>query len=247
MATNYNITMKRYNGTDYDVLYPRTLPSQIDGGVYTKDEATGLFLSKTGGQMSGLLDMNGNKISNLAAPTAANDAATKDYVDNNSYMWNKVLLHEWTAVDVAGDMPINNIENLIGFYIDASFTYNYTGGAPDLIGLYLTQVANTSLTGSSSVTWASIPLSLLGTSKTDNSKFYLFFYNKNFGVPLYAGSSVGGFDDCEYITFIAGSGNPQNIYYKSNSTILPQFKMSRSSTKGTFSNISVKLYGLYEK
>lgn len=81
MATNYNITMKRYNGTDYDVLYPRTLPSQIDGGVYTKDEATGLFLSKTGGQMSGLLDMNGNKISNLAAPTAANDAATKDYVD----------------------------------------------------------------------------------------------------------------------------------------------------------------------
>lgn len=86
MATNYNITMKRYNGTDYDVLYPRTLPSQIDGGVYTKDEATGLFLSKTGGQMSGLLDMNGNKISNLAAPTAANDAATKDYVDNNSYI-----------------------------------------------------------------------------------------------------------------------------------------------------------------
>lgn len=86
MATNYNITMKRYNGTDYDVLYPRTLPSQIDGGVYTKDEATGLFLSKTGGQMSGLLDMNGNKISNLAAPTAANDAATKYYVDNNSYI-----------------------------------------------------------------------------------------------------------------------------------------------------------------
>ena len=86
MATNYNITMKRYNGTDYDVLYPRTLPSQIDGGVYTKDEATGLFLSKTGGKMSGLLDMNGNKISNLAAPTVANDAATKDYVDNNSYI-----------------------------------------------------------------------------------------------------------------------------------------------------------------
>lgn len=101
MATNYNITMKRYNGTDYDVLYPRTLPSQIDGGVYTKDEATGLFLSKTGGQMSGLLDMNGNKISNLAAPTAANDAATKDYVDNNSYIQTKTLVKSLSQSEIA--------------------------------------------------------------------------------------------------------------------------------------------------
>ena len=100
MATNYNITMKRYNGTDYDVLYPRTLPSQIDGGVYTKDEATGLFLSKTGGQMSGLLDMNGNKISNLAAPTAANDAATKDYVDNNSYIQTKTLVKSLSQSEI---------------------------------------------------------------------------------------------------------------------------------------------------
>lgn len=101
MATNYNITMKRYNGTDYDILYPRTLPSQIDGGVYTKDEVTGLFLSKTGGQMSGLLDMNGNKISNLAAPTAANDAATKDYVDNNSYIQTKTLVKSLSQSEIA--------------------------------------------------------------------------------------------------------------------------------------------------
>lgn len=101
MATNYNITMKRYNGTGYDVLYPRTLPSQIDGGVYTKDEATGLFLSKTGGQMSGLLDMNGNKISNLATPTAPNDAATKDYVDNNSYIQTKTLVKSLSQSEIA--------------------------------------------------------------------------------------------------------------------------------------------------
>lgn len=31
MASNFNITLKRNNGTDYDTLYPRTIPSQVVG------------------------------------------------------------------------------------------------------------------------------------------------------------------------------------------------------------------------
>ena len=31
MATNKNITMKQYNGIDYDTLYPKTLASQVVG------------------------------------------------------------------------------------------------------------------------------------------------------------------------------------------------------------------------
>jgi hypothetical protein len=31
MAANINITLKRNNGTDYDVLYPKTIPAQVDG------------------------------------------------------------------------------------------------------------------------------------------------------------------------------------------------------------------------
>ena len=31
MATNKNITMKQFNGTDYDTLYPKTIASQVDG------------------------------------------------------------------------------------------------------------------------------------------------------------------------------------------------------------------------
>lgn len=31
MATEKNITMKEFNGTDYDILYPKTKLSQIDG------------------------------------------------------------------------------------------------------------------------------------------------------------------------------------------------------------------------
>lgn len=31
MATNKNITMKQFNGTDYDMLYPKTIANQISG------------------------------------------------------------------------------------------------------------------------------------------------------------------------------------------------------------------------
>lgn len=31
MASNYNIKLKRFNGTDYDTLYPNTIVSQVTG------------------------------------------------------------------------------------------------------------------------------------------------------------------------------------------------------------------------
>ena len=40
MATNKNITMKQYNGTDYDVLYPKTKVSQVDGAVASVNNVT---------------------------------------------------------------------------------------------------------------------------------------------------------------------------------------------------------------
>lgn len=80
MATNKNITMKQYNGVDYDTLYPKTIATQIDD-VYSKDEMSNLFLPKAGGSMGGILDMNGNRITNLPTPTSNSDPATKGYVD----------------------------------------------------------------------------------------------------------------------------------------------------------------------
>ena len=37
MAVNKNITMKQYNGTDYDTLYPKTIAEQVDG-IYSKEQ-----------------------------------------------------------------------------------------------------------------------------------------------------------------------------------------------------------------
>ena len=48
MATDKNITMKQFNGTDYDTLYPKTIASQIPD-VYSKTETlTADTLSKYG-------------------------------------------------------------------------------------------------------------------------------------------------------------------------------------------------------
>lgn len=88
MATNKNITMKQYNGVDYDTLYPKTIASQIDD-VYSKDEMSNLFLPKAGGSMGGILDMNGNRITNLPTPTSNSDPATKEYVDGKTIFYEK--------------------------------------------------------------------------------------------------------------------------------------------------------------
>ena len=48
LATNKNITMKQFNGTDYDTLYPKTIASQIPD-VYSKtDTITAETLSRLG-------------------------------------------------------------------------------------------------------------------------------------------------------------------------------------------------------
>ena len=48
---------------------------------YTVQEIKDRFLDRTGGTMTGELDMSTNKIVNLGTPTANADAATKGYVD----------------------------------------------------------------------------------------------------------------------------------------------------------------------
>lgn len=60
MATNKNITMKQFNGTDYDTLYPKTIASQVDGvltaqilvTMYPNTEVTASLNGKTVSAMS---------------------------------------------------------------------------------------------------------------------------------------------------------------------------------------------------
>lgn len=57
-------------------------------------KAAALLLS--GGVMSGTLNMNNNKITNLPAPTSNSEPATKGYVDGNAFVSKKVKLFDLT-------------------------------------------------------------------------------------------------------------------------------------------------------
>ena len=48
MATTKNITMKQFNGTDYDTLYPKTIASQIPDAYSKTDTITATTLSQLG-------------------------------------------------------------------------------------------------------------------------------------------------------------------------------------------------------
>lgn len=58
MATNKNITMKQFNGTDYDTLYPKTIVNQVDNALNkTGDTMTGnLILARSGYPAMSLID-----------------------------------------------------------------------------------------------------------------------------------------------------------------------------------------------
>ena len=49
--------------------------------LYATQETVNRRLDSTGGSLTGNLDMNGNKVVDLGAPTAATDAATRGYID----------------------------------------------------------------------------------------------------------------------------------------------------------------------
>lgn len=61
MATDKNITMKQYNGADYDTLYPKTTTAQVDGlsaNFYNKTESDSRYVNMTGDTMTGVLNIN---------------------------------------------------------------------------------------------------------------------------------------------------------------------------------------------
>ena len=100
-------------------------------------------LPKSGGTMSGAIAMGNNKITGLGTPTAAADAATKDYVDNVSAGIN---VHD--AVAAAIDTTI------AGTYAAGSTTANPPGDGGTGVGATITYSATGATVVDTSVTLA---------------------------------------------------------------------------------------------
>ena len=91
-APKSGVTIRIYRVTDTDsaqstffagsAIRAQDLNDNTNQLLYATQETVNRRLDRTGGTMSGELDMDTNKIVNLGTPTADTDAATKKYIDD---------------------------------------------------------------------------------------------------------------------------------------------------------------------
>ena len=101
--------------------------NHIEDTLAEHDETLGKRLPMAGGTMTGNIDLGGNALTNVKAPAAATDAATKGYVDGKRHTFTATLLGTgWTgsgpytqtvavagilASDMPHIMPVYNTDN----------------------------------------------------------------------------------------------------------------------------------------
>lgn len=85
MATTKNITMKQFNGTDYDTLYPKTVAAQIDD-VYSKDDCLTNSTRTAYGLGSSAVPNSIFAIARTLIQNAQDTADSKCLVETGSYV-----------------------------------------------------------------------------------------------------------------------------------------------------------------
>ena len=104
MATNKNITMKQYNGTDYDVLYPKTKVSQVDGAVASVNNVTP---DNTGAVKVDTFEQSIKIGKNVDVGTDGGASAVQFHFDGNTNAYtSRIVESESGALTVEGDLAV---------------------------------------------------------------------------------------------------------------------------------------------
>lgn len=234
MATNKNITMKQFNGVDYDTLYPKTIASQIDD-VYSKSETSNLFLPKAGGSMGGILDMNGSRITNLPTPISNSDPATKEYVDDAGF-GHKELSESITL----------NISS--GYHASKNLTKEISLNEIDALGVRLTFNSDFNLTKAASQTGVSFNLGsfrLLYKRFTSVSSGTIF--SKGIKPFCFINFSLSSDDKLNYLSLLPGAENSFTWEELDNFSLetSDSFSISGSSSTIFSVNVTLDIYKIY--
>lgn len=151
-------------------------------------------------------------------------------------MWNKVLLGTFTEPDTIVNISTDNFENLIGLYEESQFTI--TSGSNESGNIILSQnISDFGLSDSSgAIYYIAGNLYTAGTYKNKN---YIFFTTcTDYGIYDY------GMKQFFVKHFMASTSNDSTLIYDPSSS---NIKFSINYNTQYCSNVTVKLYGLYEK
>lgn len=224
MATNKNITMRQYNGVDYDTLYPKTIASQIDD-VYSRSETSNLFLPKVGGSMGGILNMNGNRITNLPSPTSNSEPATKGYVDSTvskklsqSLSLSGSVNNSSKTKNFIKNIDLNKV-NAVG--IKVTFNSDFIVQAKDKYASF-----NISA-GPFSIMYIEFGSAFNGTIYNSGTSLFIPFFIYPFSGDFYSYSTPG-----ERVIF-------QGCYFRDYSTANPSFNKVKKDLINTSDHIEV--------
>lgn len=111
MATNKNITMKQYNGTDYDVLYPKTKVSQVDGAVASVNNVTP---DNTGAVKVDTFDQSIKVGKNVDVGTDGGASAVQFHFDGNANAYtSRIVESESGALTVDAILKLTQALELI--------------------------------------------------------------------------------------------------------------------------------------
>lgn len=109
--------MQEFNGTEYDTLYPQIIPS------FNQD-----------------VNLNSNRIINVATPVQDSDVAVKSYVDSHSFK--KYLIRQESATEVQSNFQIrcnhyllskNYINSIAFLFLEMSYYASSIPSATDVI------------------------------------------------------------------------------------------------------------------
>lgn len=197
----------------------RTTSQSISGNKTFSGITT---LSSTTFSSSSVVNLGGNKITNVGAPQSSSDVVTKEYVDNLTVNVAGDYVNRTTAQDVSGSKT---------FFSDAFFKQNLTvTGNLSVLGDSTIIETTIAATSALSITNAGSGPALVVT-QTGSNDIATFFDDSNTALIIKDGGNVGiGTSVPNEKLTVLGNISASNTIYATDATFIGALKVTSGST-----------------